>query len=158
MTVGTVQAIATRESATIIAAVDDYLATLAGPESAGTRRVYSGVLRALAGGLGADTEVPTLQPRPVAVWFVGRWGDRAPSTWNVALGAIRSAAEYWQRQGWIADDPTRLLQHRKLRPDRSRALPRADVERLLTRDDIALRPHGGRILFSLAAVGLPAWR
>ena len=65
--------------------------------------------------------------------------DRAPSTWNVSLDAIRSAAAYWQRQGWIAADPSRMLQRRTPRPDRSRALSRADVERLLTREDIGLR-------------------
>jgi integrase len=49
------------------------------------------------------------------------------------------ALSYWQRQGWITADPSRMLQRRTPRPDRSRALSRADVERLLTREDIGLR-------------------
>lgn len=40
--------LATRRAVTLDDAAAAYLATLAGPESAGTRRVYSGVLRALA--------------------------------------------------------------------------------------------------------------
>jgi len=27
-----------------------------------------------------------------AAWFAGQWADRAPSTWNVSLVAVRSAA------------------------------------------------------------------
>jgi len=71
---GTVHALTARETATITAAADAYLATLAGPESAGTRRVYAGILRLLAEDLGADTDVAALQPRAVAAWFNSRWG------------------------------------------------------------------------------------
>ncbi len=148
---GTVHALAAHESATITEAADAYLATLAGPESAGTRRVYTGVLRALAEGLGADTDVATLQPR-AAAWFTSQWGERSPSRWNTALEALRSAARYWTDQGWIRDDPARLLRRRRKAPDRSRALSRADVERLLTRDDIPIRERTlWRLLYETAA-------
>jgi integrase/recombinase XerC/integrase/recombinase XerD len=60
---GTVHALAVHESATVAEASDAYLATLAGPESTGTLRVYAGVLRAFAEGLGADTDVADLKPR-----------------------------------------------------------------------------------------------
>lgn len=143
---GTVHALAPNETATITAATDAYLATLAGPESAGTRRVYSAILRALAEGLGQDTGVATLQPRTVANWFTSRWGERSPSRWNVALDAIRSAGRYWADQGWVHEDPARLLRRRRKAPDRSRALSRVDVEQLLGREDIALRE---RVLWSL---------
>src|SRR5260370_81147 len=96
---GTVHAIAPSETVTIAAAADAYLATLAGPESAGTRRVYSGILRALAADLGPDTEAATLQARAVAAWFTSRWGDRSPARWNTALDALRSASRYWADQG-----------------------------------------------------------
>ena len=102
---GTVHALTAHETATIAEASDAYLATLAGPESAGTRRVYSGVLRALAEGLGANTDVATLRPRAVAAWFTSRWGERSPARWNTALDALRSASRYWIDQGWLAEDP-----------------------------------------------------
>jgi site-specific recombinase XerD len=149
---GTVHALAAHEAATVAEAADAYLATLAGPESAGTRRVYSGVLRALAEGLGADTDVAALQPRAVATWFTSRWGERSPARWNTALDAICSAARYWADQGWTRDNPVRLLRRRHKAPDRSRALSRADVERLLTRDDIAIRERTlWRLLYETAA-------
>ena len=79
-------------------------------------------------------------------------GERSASTWNVALDAVRSATGYWRAQGWLADDPTVLLRRRRKAPDRSRALARADVDRLLTRDDIGLRERVlWRILYETAA-------
>ena len=44
-----------------------------------------------------------------------------------------------QRQGWLGDDFSRMLERRKPRPDHTRALTRAAVEQLLTREDILLR-------------------
>ena len=70
----------------------------------------------------------------------------------MALNAIRSAAGYWQRQGWIHHDPSHLLELRKPRPDQSRALSRADIEALLTRKDISLRERTlWRMLYETAA-------
>lgn len=149
---GTVHALAARESVTIDQAVSDYLVTLAGPESAGTRRVYSGVLRALLAEFGRDGDVAALEDRGVATWFTGRWGSKAPSTWNVSIDGLRSACAYWRDQGWITVDPTGLLRRRRRAPDRSRALSRADVEALLSRDDVALREKVlWRLLYETAA-------
>lgn len=150
---GTVHALTTnRETASLANAVDAYLATLAGGENAGTRRVYSGVLRALVAEFGAGTGTAALQPRRVAEWFTAQWGERSPSRFNVALDALRSASRYWDAQGWLTDDPVRLLRRRKPRPSRARALSRADVERLLTRDDISIRERTlWRMLYETAA-------
>jgi integrase len=61
-------------------------------------------------------------------------------------------SRYWQRQGWITADPSRMLRRRKPRPDRVRALSRADVEQLLTREDISLRERTlWRMLYETAA-------
>ena len=149
---GSVTAITARESATLADATGAYLATLAGPESVGTRRVYSGVLAAVAAGLGPDTDVATLQPRAVAAWFTAQWGDRSPARWNTCLDALRSAGRYWSDQGWTHEDPARLLRRRRKAPDRSRALSRAEVERLLTREDISIRERTlWRMLYETAA-------
>jgi hypothetical protein len=113
---GTVHALAPSEAATITKASDAYLATLAGPESAGTRRVYAGVLAALAEGFGPGADVASLQPRAVAAWFTGRWGERSPARWNSALDALRSASRYWADQGWTREDPVRLLRRRRKAP------------------------------------------
>src|SRR6266699_1884627 len=149
---GTVHALAARDCVTLDDAIAAYLATLAGRESAGTRRVYAGPLRALAAGFGAGTDVAAIGELELAGWFTARWGPKAPSTWNVALDALRSASSYWQDQGWITSDPAIRLRRRRRAPDRSRALCRANVEALLTRPDISLRERTlWRLLYETAA-------
>jgi integrase/recombinase XerC/integrase/recombinase XerD len=133
-------------------AADAYLATLRGAEQASTRRTYSRVLRWVVAEFGAESGPGEIDPERFAEWFAARWAHRAPSTWNVSLDAVRSAAAYWQRQGWLAADPSRMLERRKPRPDRSRALSRAEVEQLLTREDIPLRERTlWRMLYETAA-------
>jgi integrase/recombinase XerC/integrase/recombinase XerD len=114
--------------------------------------VYGRILRTVAGEFGGDAAPDEISAERFAEWFGQQWGERAPSTWNVSLDAVRSAAAYWRRQGWIAADPSRLLVRRKPRPDRSRALDRAEVEQLLTREDLGLRERTlWRMLYETAA-------
>jgi len=59
---------------------------------------------------------------------------------------------YWQRQGWLAADFSRMLVRRRPRPDRARALSRSEVDQLLTRTDISLRERTlWRMLYKTAA-------
>jgi integrase/recombinase XerC/integrase/recombinase XerD len=102
---GAVHQLARRDTVTVGAAADAYLATLAGPESAGTRRVYSGVLRQLTAEYGTDADVAELWPDAVAEWFASRWGQRSPARWNTALDALCSACRYWGDQGWLTESP-----------------------------------------------------
>jgi integrase len=133
-------------------AIDAYLATLRGAEQANTRRSYGQVLRRLAAEFGNDEALDDIGAERFAAWFGQQWGERSPSTWNVSLDAVRSAAAYWSRNGWLAADPSRMLVRRKPRPDRSRALSRADVEQLLTREDVNLRERTlWRMLYETAA-------
>jgi integrase/recombinase XerC/integrase/recombinase XerD len=150
---GTVRRIAPpADGITLGRAAASYLATLGGAEQASTRRVYGRILRTVAGEFGRDAAPDEISAERFAEWFGQQWGERAPSTWNVSLDAVRSAAAYWQRQGWIAADPSRLLVRRKPRPDRSRALDRAEVEQLLTREDLGLRERTlWRMLYETAA-------
>lgn len=101
---------------------------------------------------GAETAPDQVDAERFAEWFGSQWADRAPSTWNVSLDAVRSAAAYWQRHGWLAADFSRMLARRKPRPDRSRALSRAEVDQMLTRKDISLRERTlWRMLYETAA-------
>ena len=102
---GTVHQLTRPETAALGTAIDAYLATLAGPESAGTRRVYTGILRQLAAEYGTDTGVAALRPEAVAAWFGSRWGQRSPSRWNVALDALRSASPVLDRSGLAGRGP-----------------------------------------------------
>ena len=133
-------------------AIDAYLATLRGAEQANTRRAYGQVLRRLIAEFGSDVAPDSIAAERFVAWFGQQWGERAPSTWNVSLDALRSAAAYWIRHGWLAADPSRMLVRRKPRPDRSRALSRGEVEQLLTREDIGLRERVlWRMLYETAA-------
>lgn len=150
---GTVHQISTaREAVTLGQAAAAYLDTMTGRESRGTRRTYSVPLRALLAEYGTDSGLAALEPGTVAAWFTARWQARSPSTWNVALDAIRSAAGYWASQGGTVADPTSLLRRRRRAPDRARPLSRDDVERLLGREDIAIRERVfWRLLYESAA-------
>ena len=145
-------------------AAEAYLATLSGAEQASTRRTYGrGVLRWVVTEFGSEAS-PDIDVERFAAWFTATWGDRSPSTWNVSSTPSRSAAAYWQRQGWVTADPSRMLKRRQPRPDRSRALSRADVERLLTREDIGIRERTlWRLLYESAArsaeaLGRSTWK
>jgi len=127
---GTVQALRDHEHAALGGAVEAFLVTLDHPESWGTRRVYASTLRALRAEFGDATDTAALEPRQVAAWFTRRWG-----------------------QGWMnATDLTSALRRRQRASDRSRALSRADVDRLLTREDISIRERTlWRLLYETAA-------
>jgi len=74
-------------------AADAYLATLSGAEQASTRRTYGRVLRWIVTEFGTDY-TPDINAERFAAWFGSHRGDRAPSTWNVSLDAIRSASRF----------------------------------------------------------------
>jgi integrase len=125
-------------------------------EAWGTRRVYAGTLRSLLAQLGQATAVASLSApetaAPISAWFTERWGDRAASTYNRNLDALRSAFGYWRDQGWLTGDPTRALRRRRRPVDRTRALSRTDMEQLLAREDVALREKTlWRMLYETAA-------
>ena len=150
---GTVTSIrANAQRVTLGFARDAYLATLDHPEAKGTKRMYASILNRLADRFGEANALDSITPEGLAGWFGQQWGKSAPSTWNVALDAIRSACRYWADQGWLNSDPAAMLRRRKTPPDRTRALSRADVERLLTSPDIPLRDRTlWRLLYETAA-------
>jgi integrase len=133
-------------------AADAYLATLGGAEQTATRRQYGKVLARVVAHFGPDADLSAVEVDDFAVWFRSQWEDSAPSTWNSALAAIKGAVSYWQAQGWTGDDPARMLTRRRQRPDRSRALDRAEVDRLLTDERHSLRDRVlWRMLYETAA-------
>ncbi len=150
---GTVRRIAPAAGdVTLGRAVDAYLATLPGAEHASARRTYGRILRRVVTEFGAETLLDELGAGRFAEWFGSQWAGRSPSTWNVSLDAVRSAMTYWQRQGWLAADFSRMLVRRRPRPDRARALSRSEVDQLLTGKDISLRERTfWRMLYETAA-------
>uniref|UniRef100_UPI003F49697F tyrosine-type recombinase/integrase n=1 Tax=Amycolatopsis sp. CA-290885 TaxID=3239925 RepID=UPI003F49697F len=116
---------------------------LAGQANRNTARSYGIALAALVSEFGEHSPLAVLDGEPaadaVARWFVQRWGDCKPSTFNVRLDALRSAVTWWHDQGWLTSDPTRRLQRRGAPPPRDQAIDRHLVEQLLTKPDLPLR-------------------
>jgi site-specific recombinase XerD len=75
-----------------------------------------------------------------------RWDDKAANTFNKHLSALNSFAAYARRQEWLATDPGRRLERRKVTRTRDKAIPRARLERLFTDDRNPLRE---RVLWRL---------
>lgn len=121
-----------------------------------TARSYGTALRAMVAELGADTPLWTLDSEEsadrIAEWFGRRWGSAATATHNVRLDAIRSAANWWQDQGWIEAQPARRIRRHKRPDDRARAIPRDDLDAFLTRDSLHIRDRTlYRMLYESAA-------
>jgi len=152
---GTVHPLAARgEAITIGAAAAAYLTALDHPESAGTRRVYGSTLRAFLARFGDGTPLGELAAGDVTTWFSATWSARAPATWNRNRDALRGFLAYCEERSWAsgAGELARGVRRRRRAPDRSRALPRAGVEQLLAREDIALRERVlWRMLYETAA-------
>lgn len=137
-------------------AIDAFLDTLDHAETAGTHRVYGGTLAELRTALGAGLPLDALADPAVehalVGWFEGRWGPRAPATFNRNLDALRAAVAYWVDQGWISADPTRRLTRRGRAPDRSKSIDRAELDRFLRRRSHAIRERTlWRMLYESAA-------
>lgn len=138
---------------TLAAAVAGFLDQVPNPN---TRRAYATALSALRDELGSDVPVGVLDDEPMAdrvnTWFTGRWGAAASATFNLRLDAVRSAAAWWQDQGWVLKDPARRIRRQPRPVDRNRALDPAHVETYLTRPDLTLRSRTlHRLLYESAA-------
>ncbi|MEV4804978.1 site-specific integrase [Nonomuraea sp. NPDC049421] len=135
------------------AAVEAFLTTI---DNANTKRAYAIVLRALAAELGAATPLTALEGEAgadrLAAWFAGRWGGAAAATFNARLDALGSACAWWRDQDWLTGDPLRRIRRRARTPDRTKALDRALIEALLTRQTLPLRERTlFRLLYESAA-------
>jgi integrase/recombinase XerC/integrase/recombinase XerD len=152
---GTVHTLrADRRVMTVEAAKDAYLATLDHAERRKTHHVYGQWLGALTRALGPDTAIGDITADTLSSAFRECWGEVKPATWNSRRGAVGAWLGYCKGQGWVpsADTLMAAVESRKLAPDRTRALSKADVERLLTSDKHSLRDRTlWRMLYETAA-------
>ncbi|MCX4099246.1 tyrosine-type recombinase/integrase [Nocardia sp. alder85J] len=136
---GTVSSLPTRAAGVRLAdAAKIFLDTI---PSANTRRGYGIVLNRLVKDFGADTDVMLLglEPDRVSGWFTFVWDNKAATTFNVRLAALRTACAYWRNQdGWLAGDPLVRLRAKPAPADTSKALSRDRVVEILG-SDAALR-------------------
>jgi len=126
------------------------------PLSPSSQRVYTGALRSLLTGLGADTPLAALDKPGAAeqlvAWFRGRYAATAPATRVRQLAILRSAGAFWRRRAWMTSDPTAALERPSVPLDRTRALTRNQIAALWRRNDVALRERAfWRLLYESAA-------
>jgi integrase len=121
--------------------------------SANTRRAYAGVIDRLAAELGPGRPLAAVTGDEVAAALRRLWGNRAPATWNRNRAAVVSWLTWCAtRKRWPAPQLPADTERRAEHADRTRALPRARIERLLSRRDIPLREKAlWRMLYETAA-------
>ena len=137
---GNVTRLRAGQDMTVAGAADKYLAHVHATRSARTWRAYGLTLGKLTEAFG-ELGVAALDPDAVAEWFTGRWGKGSAQGWNANRAALTSAAAWWRDQPDIpvTGDPFSRIGRRAVPPDRSRALDRAAIEKLITSQRIPLR-------------------
>ena len=121
--------------------------------SPNTRRAYAGVLDRLAAELGPGRQLADVPGDEIAGALRRLWGGCAPATWNRNRAAVVSWLNWCAtRKRWPAPQLPGDAERRKENSDRTRALPRGRVERLLSRRDVPLREKTlWRMLYETAA-------
>jgi hypothetical protein len=109
-------------------------------ENANTRRAYAGVIDRIAVQLGSTRDLADVADSEIAAVLEGLWSAAGESTWN----RNRAAANAWLtwcrgRQRWPAPAIPVSCERRKEHVDATKDLPKAAIERQLSRRDVALR-------------------
>jgi len=112
---------------TIGQAVTGYLD--AGDFTPSSRTTYARVLQGMARELGPGRSVAKLDADQLAGRFQRTRSAHAPATWNRDRVIVRAFVRHLQARGATLELPA--LGHRRIRPDTTRALSRADVARIL---------------------------
>jgi integrase len=149
----TTAATAARDGDVTLAEAADLFLSSPRVGSPNTRRAYAGVLDRLAAELGPGRHLGTVPGDEVAAALRGLWGESAPATWNRNRAAVASWLTWCaQKKRWPAPQLPPDAERRKENSDATRALPRARVERLMSRRDVPLREKTlWRMLYETAA-------
>jgi integrase len=119
-----------------------------------TLRSYAQTMTRLRRELGDATPVSALTAQVVAAAASAAWLSAAARTWNRHRSAIRSFTAWAASpgRGWVTADLAALLERRPETADRTRALPRPEIEALWRRRDVPLREKTlWRLLYESAA-------
>jgi integrase len=130
-----------KPAADLQATVDAFLSQPA--LTAQTLRSYRLTLAALAAALETAGAEPSREAIEAAARL--RWGRVAPATWNRHAATVRSFLRYAARHRLLGELGVELDRRREP-ADRTRALPRAALERLWARRDV---PLGDKTLWRL---------
>jgi integrase len=137
-----------RQAMTVAEAAEAFLAR---SMPAATRRSYTQTMRRLGQAHG-DLPLSALDGVTLDSFTSSAWDTCAPATWNRHVATLRSFSAHARRKGWIADDPTGVLERRREPDDRTKAIAESSLERLFRRTDIAVREKClWRLLYETAA-------
>jgi integrase len=112
---------------TLAAAVAGYLD--AGDFTRSSRTTYRRVLEGMARELGPERAVAELAADQLAAWFARTRDAYMPTSWNRDRVIVRAFVRHLQDHGAAVELPA--IGHRRICPDTTRALSRADVARIL---------------------------
>jgi integrase len=107
--------------------------------SPASRRSYAQTLERLTHAIGEGHALGTLNGADVEAAVQQAWGHCAPATWNRHLATVRSFIVFCRRHGWLAENLVGGLDRRREPADRTKAIPRAELERLWRREDASVR-------------------
>jgi integrase len=93
----------------------------------------------LGSDLGADRVLGEVGGNELAEVLEAAWGGASPATWNRNRAAVSSLLAWCTRNAYPAPTLPPGVERRTEHPDETRALPRAAIERQLSRRDIPLR-------------------
>jgi site-specific recombinase XerD len=97
--------------------------------SPASRRSYAQTLGRLTHALGDDRLLATVASADVETAVVQAWGYCAPATWNRHVATVRSFIAFCHRHGWLTDEIAAGLDRRREPADRTKAIPRAELDR-----------------------------
>jgi integrase len=137
---------------TLQAAADAFLSS---PEceNANTRRAYAGVIDKVANRLGASRRLADISDDDIGAVLEGEWGTAQGSTWNRNRAAVNAWLTWChERQRWPAPAVPGSCERRKEHVNATKDLPKAAIERQLSRRDVSLREKTlWRMLYETAA-------
>src|SRR5919201_1516003 len=107
--------------------------------SSASRRSYAQTLEHLTHAIGEDRLLGTVSGADVETAVQQAWGHCAPATWNRHAATIRSFIAFCRRHGWLAENLAGGLERHREPADRTKAIPRLELDRLWRGDDVGVR-------------------
>ncbi len=141
-----------RSGVTLQAAADAFLSS---PrcENANTRRAYASVIDKITGELGSARDLADVSDSEIPQVLERLWATAGESTWNRNRAAINAWLTWCrERQGWPGPALPGSWERRREHVDATKDLPKAAIERQLSRRDVPLREKTlWRMLYETAA-------
>jgi len=122
-------------------------------ENANTRRAYAGVIDKIIGELGQARQLADISAAEIPVILERLWATAGEATWNRNRAAVNAWLTWCHdRQGWSGASLPGSCERRREHVDATKDLPKATIERQLSRRDVPLREKTlWRMLYETAA-------